>query len=462
MINSKTALLIIILSFLFPVFADNIAEKVENLINETDSNINIGFRIRNLDKNNIIHEKNVNRYFTFASGLKFITLTTLLEELGGDYKFDSAISKIGNDYYLDIHDPEFTTDDLDVLVSSLKSKNISSIKGNFYIINKEFLLPPLIRTKTVSDTVYCNTGPITRLHINKNCAKVNVLPTEIGQKVEVSDTQLVPYKIENKLVTTSDSNIDLIYTSIDTNKYIISGTLNKSTKLLTIGAVTNDNLNNVRLVLKLLLQKHGINLKGKILPSIPVKTSEVIAMKKNHFFAIASQAMKKSDNFVTDYLLAEASSTSKEMINEIGDRQMEWRDAARLLKKLVQKHTGVDITDSLIEDGSGISRVNVLTVSQIDEILQVIAKKPNFPEILSMLATPGEEGTLKNRYSKDLKLYAKTGRLTGVVSLLGYFYNTKGELHSFVIVINNIYGDTNKYIKLEDSILGLFQTGLRK
>jgi D-alanyl-D-alanine carboxypeptidase len=119
--------------------------------------------------------------------------------LGGDYKFDSAISKIGNDYYLDIHDPEFTTDDLDVLVSSLKSKNISSIKGNFYIINKEFLLPPLIRTKTVSDTVYCNTGPITRLHINKNCAKVNVLPTEIGQKVEVSDTQLVPYKIENKL-----------------------------------------------------------------------------------------------------------------------------------------------------------------------------------------------------------------------------------------------------------------------
>lgn len=123
-------------------------------------------------------------------------------------------------------------------------------------------------------------------------------------------------------------------------------------------------MNNVRLVLKLLLKKHGINLKGKILPSIPVKNSEVIAIKSNHFFAIASQAMKKSDNFVTDYLLAEASSINKEMINEIGNRQMEWRDAGRLLKKLVQKHTGVDITDSLIEDGSGVSRVNVLTISQ--------------------------------------------------------------------------------------------------
>ena len=93
---------------------------------------------------------------------------------------------------------------MEALILSLKSKNISSIKGNFYIINKEFLLPPLIRTKTVSDTVYCNTGPITRLHINKNCAKVNVLPTEIGQKVEVSDTKLIPYKIENRLVTTPE------------------------------------------------------------------------------------------------------------------------------------------------------------------------------------------------------------------------------------------------------------------
>lgn len=57
MINSKTALLIIILSFLFPVFANNVADEVEKLINATDPNINIGFRIRNLDKNIIIYEK---------------------------------------------------------------------------------------------------------------------------------------------------------------------------------------------------------------------------------------------------------------------------------------------------------------------------------------------------------------------------------------------------------------------
>ncbi|MFK7967714.1 MAG: D-alanyl-D-alanine carboxypeptidase/D-alanyl-D-alanine-endopeptidase [Rickettsiaceae bacterium] len=263
--------------------------------------------------------------------------------------------------------------------------------------------------------------------------------------VKVSNTECVPYKIQNSLVTTPDSNVDLIYTSIEGNKYIISGTLNKSNKLLAIGAVTNDYFNNVRLTLEYLLQKHNIKLNGKILAGKLPDNAEIMAMKK-------------SDNFVTDYVLAEASTVNNELCREIANRQMEWRDAGRLLKKLVKKHIGVDITSSLFEDGSGISRVNVLTVSQFDKILQAVSKKSNFSEILTMLAVPGEEGSLKNRFSNNVKakIYAKTGSLTGVVSLIGYFYDPKGELHSFVIVINNIYGSVAKFRKLEDDIVSLF------
>ena len=452
----KKIILLVILLVSIPALAVSKTDKIKDLIKKTDPHINIGIKIKNLDTDTVVYQQNTHRYFTFASGLKFITLVTILEELGGDYKFDSAILKHNNDYYLDIHDPEFSTQDLENLILLLKNKNITTIKGNFYIGNKEFLLPALIRTKTVGDTVYCNSGPITRLHINKNCSMVDVLPTNIGKIVKVSNAESVPYKIQNNLITTPDSNIDLIYTSIDDNKYIISGTLNKSTKLLTIGAVTSDNFNNVRLTLEHLLKKHNIKLNGKISVAKLPYNAEVIAMKNNYFFTIASNAMKKSDNFVTDYLLAEASTVNEGLLNEVGNRQMEWRDAGRLLKKLVQKHIGVDITSSLIEDGSGISRVNVLTVSQFDKILQAVSKKPNFPEILSMLAVPKGEGTLKDRYSENAKIYAKTGTLTGVVSLIGYFHNQKGELHSFVVVINNIYGNVAKFRKLEDDIIKLF------
>ena len=125
--------------------------KIKALIQKTDPHINIGIKIKNLDKNIIIYQQNIHRYFTFASGLKFITLITLLEELGKNYPFTSSISKLNDDYYLDIHDPEFCTQDLEQLILSLKSNNTNSIKGNFYIVNKDFLVTPLIPTKTVND-----------------------------------------------------------------------------------------------------------------------------------------------------------------------------------------------------------------------------------------------------------------------------------------------------------------------
>ena len=153
----KKIILLVILLVSIPALAVSKTDKIKDLIKKTDPHINIGIKIKNLDTDTVVYQQNTHRYFTFASGLKFITLVTLLEELGGDYKFDSAILKRNNDYYLDIHDPEFSTQDLENLILSLKNKNITTIKGDFYIGNKEFLLPALIRTKTVGDTVYCNT-----------------------------------------------------------------------------------------------------------------------------------------------------------------------------------------------------------------------------------------------------------------------------------------------------------------
>ncbi len=452
----KKIILLVILLFSVSALANSKVTKIKDLIQKTDPHINVGIKIKNLDKNIIIYQQNIHRYFTFASGLKFITLITLLEELGKNYPFTSSISKFNDDYYLDIHDPEFSTQDLEQLILSLKSNNINSIKGNFYIVNKDFLVTPLIPTKTVNDTMRCYGALITRLHINKNCSRINVAATEIGKKALLSNVEFVPYEIENNVITTQDNNIQSINAIITDNKYIASGTIKESNESSIIGAVTHNHFENVALILSHLLEKHDIKLlNGKILTSQSSNNAEIIAVKNNNFFTIVSNAMKKSDNFVTDYLLAEASSINEDLIKELGNRPMEWCDTTKLLKQLVHKHTGVDINLSSIEDGSGISRLNYLTVAQIDQILEAISKKTNFLEILSILATPGEEGTLKNRYTKNTKLYAKTGTLTGVTSLLGYFHNKKGELNSFVIVINNIHGSLGKFKLLEDDIISL-------
>ena len=71
-----------------------------------------------------------------------------------------------------------------------------------------------------------------------------------------------------------------------------------------------------------------------------------------------------------------------------------------------------------------------------------------------ILAGPGDDSTLHERF-ENYDIYAKTGSLTGISALVGYFYDSKKELHGFVIMANNFYQDRPRYHKLEEDIIKL-------
>lgn len=431
--------------------ANNISSLIDQKILQTDPNLNIGIKITNLDKNKVIFEKNTDRYFVPASSLKFITVISLLEHFGGDYQFTSRVLKKREDYYFDIHDPNFRTEDLESMILDLVKHSGKDIQGNIHIVNDEFSVPSIMRSKTVGDTIYCYGAPITKVHVNKNCSKLIAFPSRIGQQIKVKSDKNFPYIIENKTETLAKNKLDRLHTSIQDDKYVISGTLSKSTGQVVIGAVTNDNFLQVKHYLKKLLDKQNVNLEGKILFSSlpPTGTTEIVSISKS-FKDMAAIAIKKTDNFITDYLLAEFATQKN---------QIEWRRATNSMKYLVSNKFGVDITKTEIKDGSGISRLNMISVNQFSDFLKVVSKKENFSEVKLLMAYPGEEGTLLNRFKDIKKLYAKTGTLSGVSSLVGYFYDKNDELYSFVIFSNNFYGGHNKYRMLEEDIIKLVVEG---
>ena len=114
----------------------------------------------------------------------------------------------------------------------------------------------------------------------------------------------------------------------------------------------------------------------------------------------------------------------------------------------------MDLTRSDLRDGSGISRQNLVMVSQFDSLLTAVSKSKNFEMIKSILASPTDDSTLRERFD-GYDMYAKTGSLTGVTALVGYFYDSKRELHSFVIMANNFYQNRQLYHKLEEDIIKL-------
>ena len=238
---------------------------MDQLIKQADPDLNIGIKITNLNQGKVIFEKNADRYFIPASTLKFVTIVSALKHFDKNYNFTSDLLYKNQDYYLDIHDPDFGVDDLEYFVGELAKHSGKNIKGNIYIVDNKFSVPAIIRDKTISDSVYCYGAPVTLTHVNKNCSKLDVAPGNVGSSIEISPNKNFPYTIINEAKTIAENENDRLRVNIEDNKYIIKGTLSKSTGPVTIAAVANDNLSQVKYYLEKQLANQGIVLKGKIL-----------------------------------------------------------------------------------------------------------------------------------------------------------------------------------------------------
>ena len=119
---------------------------------------------------------------------------------------------------------------------------------------------------------------------------------------------------------------------------------------------------------------------------------------------------------------------------------------------------GVSAAAYRMVDGSGLSRMDMLTADQISNLLLGARGRPWFPAWYSALPIAGQPdrfvgGTLRNRMRNTPaagNVHAKTGCLTGVTALSGYVTAASGEPLVFSVVFNNYLSSSPKDI--EDAI----------
>ena len=88
-------------------------------------------------------------------------------------------------------------------------------------------------------------------------------------------------------------------------------------------------------------------------------------------------------------------------------------------------------------DGSGLSRYNLFSPDDFVFILDRMQKEFGMERIASIFPTGGV-GTLKSYYNQLAgKIYAKTGTLSGVVTLSGFLQARSGKWLVFSVLINN-------------------------
>ena len=136
--------------------------------------------------------------------------------------------------------------------------------------------------------------------------------------------------------------------------------------------------------------------------------------------------MHRSDNFFAEQSLL---MVSNEKLGVMSDEKIIDTLLKTDFKDLPQKPRWVD--------GSGLSRYNLFTPQDFVAILNKMKNEFGIERIKVILPTGGE-GTISSYYKSDSGyIYAKTGTLSGVVSLSGFLYTKKNKLLVFSILVNN-------------------------
>ncbi|MFY0673946.1 MAG: D-alanyl-D-alanine carboxypeptidase/D-alanyl-D-alanine-endopeptidase [Bacteroidia bacterium] len=106
------------------------------------------------------------------------------------------------------------------------------------------------------------------------------------------------------------------------------------------------------------------------------------------------------------------------------------------------KEKGIDLTNTNLYDGSGLSRFNGISPKQLVELLKYEAKSDYFEDFKSTLPIAGVSGSLKTmlRGTKaENNLIAKSGYIEKVRGYCGYVTASNGNLVAFSVVVNNYH-----------------------
>jgi serine-type D-Ala-D-Ala carboxypeptidase/endopeptidase (penicillin-binding protein 4) len=433
----------------------------------------VGISIRNQQTGELIYDHLGSMRLRPASNLKLLTAASALEVLGENHTFstklyvDGSIAKgklNGNLILQGGGDPTLQQADLKEFARIVKEMGIKRISGKVigddtryddirYSIDmpwsdEEAYYGAEISPLTVSPDKDYDAGTVV----------LEVKPAKkVGEKVSYTIKPENTYiKVVNEAVTSErDSKEDLTFSrEHSTNTITISGQIPQgSTSEREWIAVSNASKFVVHLFVEE-LKKAGIKVDGGYrLGVTPSQASLINEHKSISLSELLLPFMKLSNNGHGEILMKEMGKVVK------GTGSFE-AGLAVMNEKLTP--LGVDFSNQLIRDGSGISHVNLIQPNDLTELLFSIQSKSWFPSYFRSLPVAGEKeqlvgGTLRYRMKEEPligNVVAKTGTLTTVSSISGYVNTkTKGNL-IFSILINNVM-DEDKAKKVEDRIIAI-------
>jgi D-alanyl-D-alanine carboxypeptidase/D-alanyl-D-alanine-endopeptidase (penicillin-binding protein 4) len=434
-------------------------DQLDDYFNDPNfSNAIWGVLVKSLKTGEVIYKRNADKSFIPASNMKLFTSAAALLLLGPEYVYEtnfyvngdlekgvlkgdliiqgSGDPTISNRFYEGNHTKIFED-----WADTLKARGIWIVKGNIYGDDSFFDNVGLGNGWTWDYESSWFAAPSGALSFNDNSVEIKIEPSEINFPSKVSLLPYTKYISVISKVTTVDENTESSVSVVrqrGTNQIRVTGTINKDSKPIIEHVSISDPTMFFLTVLREVFERKGIVIQGRIgnlnsaenniIPDdiTPLYTHRSVQLKR-----IIKELNKNSNNFYAEQLLK----TIGLEINNYGTVE----NGVEACKEIFNS-MGINPDNMVMADGSGLSRLDLVTPRQIVNLLSYMYKSDEFSKFYESLPIGGIDGTLINRMKKtaaENNVRAKAGYNNNVSSLSGYLKTLSGEQLVFSIIVNN-------------------------
>ena len=221
----------------------------------------------------------------------------------------------------------------------------------------------------------------------------------------------------------------------DNNRYQIKGCLARQNKPFGLSFSVQDPTNYGANLITTYLRRAGIEFNGKIQAPLGEQKGTILAEHLSEpLQTLLKKMMKKSDNQIADALF-------RRVANHLQNRPATFQLSSFVVRNLLKTKAGVNFNNSVMADGSGLSRHNQVSAETMLKALEYIAQNETNLKLFETFPIAGVDGTISGRGSISAEplaknIMAKTGSLKGVYNLAGFMKNAKGQRIAFVQFIN--------------------------
>jgi D-alanyl-D-alanine carboxypeptidase/D-alanyl-D-alanine-endopeptidase (penicillin-binding protein 4) len=407
-----------------------------------------------------------NKSMNPASVMKLVTTHAALDLLTPAYRWKTEVYRDGNvsngllEGNLIIKgygDPNFKAQDFWRLLMSVQQSGIQEVKGNL-LIDKSFFAKSVGARETFDSETWraYNASPSAFVVSGRNTSfKFTVLDGRVlvNQEFALPQIQIVnQMKLANNGCGEWRNRFNYSVTPkelarengvVVTFNGVFSAECGERYLEL---SVLNDEL-YAWYTFKKLWQELGGKISGTVqVQDLPLSTMKVLEQFSAPLGEVIRDINKWSNNLMARQLLltlaAEKHSVpATEIKGEIVVK--EWLNNKQL-----------DTNQIVIENGSGLSRIERISAAHLGQLLVAAYQSPIMPELMASMPILAMDGTVKKRLKDSAaqgRAHLKTGSIDGVSAIAGYVLDAKNCRQVMVVLVNHANAANAK--NMQDSVI---------